>query len=180
MRYFVTIEGTEHVIDVAELPGGSLDVRLLDAESLASGGAGKSLDVEAMGGAGRLTMRVGGRVLDLVVDGTPPNVSVFASGRRAQASVESAHQRAAASVRSGKKSGNPGLITSPMPGKVVKVLVAEGDSVDAGKPLVVVEAMKMENELIAEAPGIVKKVYVQPGDAVESGAKLILVGPAEG
>jgi biotin carboxyl carrier protein len=66
-----------------------------------------------------------------------------------------------------------------MPGKVVKVLVAEGDSVDAGKPLVVVEAMKMENELVAEAPGVVKKVYVQPGDAVEGGAKLISIGPVE-
>ena len=179
MRYFVTIEGTEHVIDVSELPGGSLDVRLLDAKSLANGSAGKPVEVETTGAAGRLTVHVAGRVLDLVVDGASPNVTVFASGRRAQASVESAHQRAAGSVRSGKASGNAGLITSPMPGKVVKVLVAEGDSVDAGKPLVVVEAMKMENELVAEAPGVVKKVYVQPGDAVEGGAKLISIGPPE-
>jgi biotin carboxyl carrier protein len=177
MRYFVTIEGTEHVIDVAELPGGSLDVRLLDAASLASGGLGKAVEVETSTAGGRLTVHVDGRVLDLVIDGTPPNVSVFAGGRRAQASVESAHQRAAATVRTGRKGGNAGLITSPMPGKVVKVLVAEGDSVDTGKPLVVVEAMKMENELVAEAPGVVKKVYVQLGDAVEGGAKLISIGP---
>jgi methylmalonyl-CoA carboxyltransferase small subunit len=62
-----------------------------------------------------------------------------------------------------------------MPGKVVKVLVKEGDEVEPGRPLVVVEAMKMENELVAEAPGTVKKVHVQPGDAVEGGAALILI-----
>jgi biotin carboxyl carrier protein len=179
MRYFVTIEGTEHVIDVSELPGGSLDVRLLDAESLAKGGAGKPVEVEAMGAPGRLTVHVAGHVLDLVVDGAGPGVTVFASGRRTQATVESAHQRATAGVRSAKASTNAGLISSPMPGKVVKVLVAEGDSVDAGKPLVVVEAMKMENELVAEAPGVVKKIYVQLGDTVESGAKLISIGPVE-
>jgi biotin carboxyl carrier protein len=179
MRYFVTIEGTEHVIDVAELPGGKLDVRLLDAESVANGSPGKAVEVEASNVGGRLTVHVAGRVLDLAVDGTPPNVTVFASGHRAQATVESAHQRTAASVREGKAGGNAGLITSPMPGKVVKVLVAEGDSVDVGKPLVVVEAMKMENELLAEAPGVVNKVYVQPGDAVDGGAKLISIGPPE-
>jgi biotin carboxyl carrier protein len=63
-----------------------------------------------------------------------------------------------------------------MPGRVVKVLVAEGDSVTPGTPLVVVEAMKMENELVAENAGAVKKVYVRSGDAVEGGAQLIAIG----
>ena len=63
-----------------------------------------------------------------------------------------------------------------MPGKVVKVLVKEGEEVQPGRPLVVVEAMKMENELVAELPGSVQKVFVHPGDAVEGGAKLVLIG----
>jgi biotin carboxyl carrier protein len=170
MRYFVKIDGTEHVIDVAELPGGRLDVRLVGEDGVTT----RPLDVETSSNGGPVTVRVDGRVFDLVVDGDS-EVAVFASGRRAQAVVESAHQRAAASVRAGAKGGGAGLIKSPMPGKVVKVLVKEGDTVEPGRPLVVVEAMKMENELVAEIAGTVEKVFVQPGDAVEGGAKLIII-----
>jgi biotin carboxyl carrier protein len=63
-----------------------------------------------------------------------------------------------------------------MPGKVVKLLVHEGDEVSEGTPLVVVEAMKMENELVSERAGVVQKVFVETGDAVEGGARLIAVG----
>jgi biotin carboxyl carrier protein len=68
------------------------------------------------------------------------------------------------------------MVTSPMPGRVLKVLVKEGDSVAAGAPLVVVEAMKMENELGADRDGTVKRVFVAPGATVESGARLVEVG----
>ena len=57
-----------------------------------------------------------------------------------------------------------------MPGRVLKVLVAEGDAVEAGTPLVVVEAMKMENELAAARSGTVRKIHVSPGQNVESGS----------
>jgi len=60
-----------------------------------------------------------------------------------------------------------------MPGRVLKVLVQEGDTVTTGTPLIVVEAMKMENELFAERDGTVVKVFVAPGTNVEGGAKLI-------
>jgi biotin carboxyl carrier protein len=177
MRYFVTLEGKERAIDVSELPGGSFDVRLADTEGTGARTSGVPLEVDAKSAGGALTVRVGGRVYDLVLDGKAPTLSVYASGRRAMVSVESAHQRAAAKVRSGDRAGgNKGLIASPMPGKVVKVLVKEGDEVETGKPIVVVEAMKMENELVAETTGVVQKVYVQPGDAVEGGARLVLIG----
>ena len=68
-----------------------------------------------------------------------------------------------------------GVITSPMPGKVVKLLVAEGDEVEAGAPIVVVEAMKMENELSAPKAGTVQKLHVAQGDTVEGGARLVTV-----
>jgi glutaconyl-CoA/methylmalonyl-CoA decarboxylase subunit gamma len=66
-------------------------------------------------------------------------------------------------------------VTSIMPGKVVRVLVAVGDEVHAGQGLVVVEAMKMENEIGAPRPGRVKEVAVVPGTTVESGAKLVVL-----
>jgi glutaconyl-CoA/methylmalonyl-CoA decarboxylase subunit gamma len=68
------------------------------------------------------------------------------------------------------------MVLSPMPGRVVKVLVAEGDQVEAGAPLIVVEAMKMENELVSARSGTVRKVHVARGQTVEGGARLVEVG----
>jgi biotin carboxyl carrier protein len=67
----------------------------------------------------------------------------------------------------------PSRIVAPIPGKVVAVKVAVGDAVDAGQSVVVLEAMKMENELTAEQPGTVTAVHITPGATVESGALLV-------
>ena len=68
-----------------------------------------------------------------------------------------------------------GRLVAPMPGKVVRVLVAPGDEVDAHQPLIVVEAMKMENELTAVCAGTVIDVAVSEGDPVESGRLLVVI-----
>ncbi len=67
----------------------------------------------------------------------------------------------------------PSLMEAPIPGKVVAVNVAPGDQVEPGQSLVVLEAMKMENELAAENGGTVVKVHVAPGDTVGTGAPLV-------
>jgi pyruvate carboxylase subunit B len=67
----------------------------------------------------------------------------------------------------------PAPLVAPMPGLVVRVNVQPGDEVQPGQPLVVIEAMKMENELRSSTPGFVAAVRVQPGAAVEKGAVLI-------
>jgi pyruvate carboxylase subunit B len=64
-----------------------------------------------------------------------------------------------------------------MPGLVVRLLVAPGDRVAAGAGLVVVEAMKMENELKAPSDGLVEKIHVAPGARVEKGAALVELAP---
>jgi biotin carboxyl carrier protein len=66
-------------------------------------------------------------------------------------------------------------LTSPMPGKVVRVLCRVGDAVKAGQPLVVVEAMKMENELKSPKDGRVVELHVKEGQAVEGNAKLCAI-----
>jgi 3-methylcrotonyl-CoA carboxylase alpha subunit len=68
-------------------------------------------------------------------------------------------------------------ITAPMPGKVLKVLVRDGDLVEAGQPLVVIEAMKMETTLAAESAALVKHVRVEEGQTVDHGAVLIELSP---
>ncbi len=67
------------------------------------------------------------------------------------------------------------LVSSPMPGRVVRVLTAVGAQVAAGEPLVVIEAMKMENELRAPGSGVVREMNAVEGAAVEGGAVLVVI-----
>lgn len=66
-----------------------------------------------------------------------------------------------------------GGLVAPMPGKVLEVLVAQGDVVEAGTPLMVLEAMKMEHRIVAAADGTVVAVHFQAGDQVAQGAVLL-------
>lgn len=76
-----------------------------------------------------------------------------------------------------KAASGPAPLMAPMPGLVVRVSVAVGDTVSAGQGLVVVEAMKMENELRATTAGVVTAVRAIPGTAVEKGAVLVELAP---
>jgi len=67
------------------------------------------------------------------------------------------------------------VVKAPMPGKVVSVLVGVGDQVKAGAGLIVIEAMKMENELRATAAGDVREIRVAPGEAVTAGQVLVVI-----
>jgi biotin carboxyl carrier protein len=66
-------------------------------------------------------------------------------------------------------------VSVPMPGKVIAILVAEGDKIEKGHGLVIVEAMKMENEVHSPITGEVKEIKVKPGDTVDGGAVLVVV-----
>ena len=67
-------------------------------------------------------------------------------------------------------------INSPLPGVVLNVLVKEGDTVQRGQKLVIIEAMKMENEIKADGPGIVKRILVHKGDTISEGQTLVEIG----
>jgi biotin carboxyl carrier protein len=123
--------------------------------------------------AGTLVIRIDGKVVDLWVEGSPPDVGVVTRGHRFYAKVESERMRALSVALGPAHGAGDGVVSSPMPGRVLKVLVAVGDRVTPGTALVVVEAMKMENELAAPIGGVVSRVHVAPGDTVEGGARLV-------
>lgn len=75
----------------------------------------------------------------------------------------------------GKLSQASGNVKTPMPGRVVKVLVKIGDSVQPGQGVVIVEAMKMENEFKASSAGVVTEILVNPGETVDAGKVLIKI-----
>ncbi len=95
-------------------------------------------------------------------------------GERVHAEVVDERTRAirAMTARNGGTQG-PKSVRAPMPGMIVRVEVAAGEHVRAGQGVVIIEAMKMENELKADAAGLVSKVLAVPGTAVEKGAVLI-------
>jgi glutaconyl-CoA/methylmalonyl-CoA decarboxylase subunit gamma len=74
----------------------------------------------------------------------------------------------------GKKTSR---LESPMPGKIVEVLVNEGDSVSTGDPLIILEAMKMQNEILAENGGVISKIHVKSGQNVMKDEILLEMGP---
>ena len=168
MRYFVSFSDSKEPleIDVKELPSGALEVT----------SGGKKIDVDVVGVGGALSLRVDGHMVDLTTEGTPPELGIIASGHRGYVRVESDRQRAAAAAAKHGGGGADDLVRSPMPGRVVRVLVAAGDDVQLGQPLLVIEAMKMENELKSKRAGKVVEVMVTQGATVEGNAKLLRLG----
>lgn len=163
MRYFVNLGGSELPVDVNALPGGGFDVHV----------DGQRVDADVVVLPDALSVRIGHRVLDLTIEGKPPRIGAVASGVRAYVDVESERHRAAAVSKTSGRGADSGTVASPMPGRIVKVLAKPGAEVNVGDPVVVVEAMKMENELRATRAGTVGKVHVKEGDRVEGGAVLV-------
>jgi biotin carboxyl carrier protein len=172
MKYFVTMpSGREHVVEIKDDAHAGFEVVVdgvpSDADAVSHGaGAGKTRL-----GRGATSVRIGATMVELWLEADPPNVGVIANGKRFFARVESERMRIQAADKGPK--GGEGTVKTPMPGRVVRVLCAEGDEVAAGQPVVVVEAMKMENELVAARAGKVVKIHVAAGATVESGAALI-------
>lgn len=72
--------------------------------------------------------------------------------------------------------GDSGIIKAMMPGRIVRVLVEKGATVSRGTGLLVLEAMKMENDIPAPADGVIDEIFVKAGDTVEGGADLLHLG----
>lgn len=165
MRYYVQLDQGEPPIsvDVTELPDAALSVKV----------DGKVVDVDVVSLGNALSVRVDGKICDLTTEGTPPDIGAIASGSRTYVRVESERMRAASAAKKGSAAGTEKIVKSPMPGRIVKVIANVGDEVEPGAALLVVEAMKMENEVKAKAKATVAEILVKAGDTVEANAKLL-------
>ena len=92
------------------------------------------------------------------------------------APVESAAVPAAVPASAAGVTAAGETVTAPMPGNILKVSVTEGQAVKEGELLVILEAMKMENEIFAPCAGTVKQVLVQRGSTVDTGAAMVVIG----
>jgi acetyl/propionyl-CoA carboxylase alpha subunit len=146
--FTVTIKGKSRVVDASWVDADTL--------SLIDGGAAREIRLHPRDENSAVGVEFGGKLYETVASTQKremgPLGAIGATGALGAASIK-----------------------APMPGRVVRVLVTVGDRVTAKQAVVVVEAMKMENELRTPRDGIVKEVLVIPGAAVESGAVLVVV-----
>ena len=124
-----------------------------------------------------LSLRLGQRIHDLHFDAVGDGRQrVWLDGTATEVTVlDLRHQRLAQAQAEMAEPSGPQTICTPMAGKVVAVHVGVGQAVCAGDSLIVVEAMKMENELRAPRDGVVRAVTVEVGQAVDGGASLCLI-----
>lgn len=164
MKYSVSVNGTEVELvldgDQVRVGASAAHVRLVDPET---GGNERMLIIGNE--IHRVQLRPGADrgQYTLWIDGVRFDVEALDERMRAIRSLAAA---------TAKPTG-PAPLIAPMPGMIVRVNVAEGDGVQPGQGLVVMEAMKMENELRATSAGRVKRILVNAGTAVEKGVVLL-------
>jgi len=152
-KYSMMVDGRQYVVDAALMPSQIVSM-LIDNHSY-------DVDVDKVGDGsdtldGRMQVRVRGRVVRL---------DILDERRRKMREAATAHLGGAGTAK----------IESPMPGKIVRVLVKEGEAVKQGQGLIVVEAMKMENELKAPKDGTISNLAIKEGQAVNGGALLCTI-----
>jgi biotin carboxyl carrier protein len=164
MSFNIQIDGRETTLDVRE-DGAQREFRLGTGELRRA----HVLEIEP----GLYSILLDGRSYEARVENGQDGVAVIIRGRRMRVELED--PRRASRKSAGRRTDGPLQVTAPMPGKIVRLLVAPGDEVTAGQGLVVMEAMKMQNELKAARPGRVVSIPVHEGDTVSAGDILAVI-----
>jgi biotin carboxyl carrier protein len=155
-RFTVRVDDRTWSIDASRVDPLTLSLLMSDATAFgseAAGGTSHEVTLAPDAGAATLTVCVGAVALTVSLDG----------------------KRRRARRDDGDPKAGPQRLAAPMPGKVVRVLVEPGEKVRAGQPIVVIEAMKMENELRSGRAGRVTDVAVRSGQSVEAGVLLAVI-----
>jgi biotin carboxyl carrier protein len=147
-RYVVLVDGEAHEVQAERVGEFGL--------SLVAGGvsnASRELQIAPAAARGEFLVAFCGRTVPVIINGRSRRRGASDDGGRA----------------------GPQRVVAPMPGRVVRVLVSPGDAVAARQGVIVVEAMKMENELRSPKAGTVREVTVTPGTSVEAGRVLVVI-----
>jgi len=163
MKLIVRFDGREEEVEVE---------RQGDLYRITVGGRGYAVDAQSIGADGR-TLLVDGRQHEVSVrslNGGSYRICTAQAAEDVEVLDPLTHLARAQAGGAGAEGAK--TIDAYMPGRVVTLLVAEGDEVEAGQGVLVLEAMKMENEIEAERRGVIRRLLVEPGQAVEGGDPL--------
>jgi len=169
VRYHVELDGERFEIDLVEHAG-----RVHAVHPDLNGGAETPVELAPVRDNGSFSLLVGRAQLPVVASGPNDDLTLVLGAETWQAVVMDEREALARAAEGGggARQGG-GTLRSVMPGIVREVRVAVGDAVERGRPLLILEAMKMENEIRADADGTVGAVHVTPGTAVAKGDPLI-------
>jgi len=163
VKYFSQVNGNEYEI---ELQDGTI---LVNGEEV-------TVDLTPGGVPGLYSFLMAGQSHEVLVESDRADYTITLRGESYPVYVEDERTRKFNAGRSAPTAAaGGGSITAPIPGLIVKVLVEEGETVEAGQPAILLEAMKMENEIRVGQGGIVKKVEVTDGQRVEQNATLVVI-----
>ena len=163
MTYDIAIDGKSYRLDLNQLEG-RWNCRL----------DGREIEVDAvLARPDVLSLRIGNRAYEVKCERVGSDVHVWVGSQRFATEVRDPRSLRSR-VRAVDEHG-PKKLTAPMPGKIVRILVTPGASVEAGEGVLVVEAMKMQNEVKSPKKGTVQKILVTEGAAVNSGDVLAIV-----
>lgn len=163
MKYYARVNNNEYEVEV-------------NGDTVLLNGAPVNVDLVRSGNTELYSVLLDGHSYEMLVNADRFNYQISVRGVQLQVQVEDERAR-----RLNRARRLPSLpegelaITAPIPGLVVRVLVAEGDTLEEGQPVVLLEAMKMENELRATRGGVVKSVMAAAGQRVDQNAPLIVL-----
>lgn len=168
MKYFVVIGDRQYEVDVSEMADGRLRLLMEGEEHL--------VDIRSVAGGSLYSALLDGHSYEVVVGTGTFGTMLLVDGRPCQVRVLSEMERRLVGMERGLGMVHGEVaIRAPMPGLVLDVSVVPGQPVEAGQRLVILEAMKMENELRAPRGGSVKSVHVTKGEKVEQGRILMVL-----
>jgi len=166
MKYIAQVDGVTYEIEITPagemtVDGGPVEADLLQVDPL-----------------GLHSLLMNHQSHELVVEEQQRGYRVTLGGNTFTVDVADERHLRMESSRADVSAGDGDLpITAPIPGLVVKVLVTEGQTVALNEPLVILEAMKMENEIRAPRAGVIKNVAIEIGQSVEGNAQMMVLGP---
>ncbi len=172
MKYFVKVNEQREIEVHLEEVEGKLFARIGNEKR-------HLINYAEVDGLGQYAVSVDQRSYAASIDGELGKYTVGLAGEVFQIKLEDERERAAELLTRGPATGGVRTIPALMPGIIAKLMVQEGDTVTADQPLLILEAMKMQNEIRADAPGKVQKIHVKAGQAVGGGDVLITIVGSE-
>ncbi len=164
MQYEIIIDGKPHRLELTRSPAGwkcRLDEREFELDAVLT-----RPDV--------LSILIGGRAYEIKRERTPSDMHMVVGSARYAAEVRDPRNLRSRRAAAGFGEG-PQKLIAPMPGKIIRVLAAEKAPVEAGQGVLVIEAMKMQNELKSPKKGVVQQILTREGAAVAAGEVLAIV-----
>lgn len=168
MKYITTVHGQEYIIEIDQ------------ENEITVNGERRAIDFQELADGGTLSLLIDQRSLEAIVDERDDTWEVLLHGELYTVHVQDERAYRLAQARGQlSDAAEAMIIRSPMPGLILEVLVEEGSRVEKGQTVVILESMKMENELRAGRDGVVMRVHVSKGDSVEKNQELATIDDAE-